>query len=100
VTYQLVRPPFSLRLWDKSFKDLRTYGAWYHEIKPERVAILTRAVRATLGFGDWQWTAALTLWSRSALGSSRAFRHIAGPLRKWRHSVSRWHRSPTFLIGI
>lgn len=54
MTYQLVRPPFSLRLWDKSFKDLRTYGAWYHEIKPERVAILTRAVRATLGFGDWQ----------------------------------------------
>lgn len=36
-----------------SKKELKTYFAWYHEVMPERLEELTRAVHETPGFENW-----------------------------------------------
>ncbi len=37
-----------------SAKEARAYAAWFHAVLPERVAILSRAVRSTPGFEQWE----------------------------------------------
>jgi hypothetical protein len=48
------RAALELRLRERSPKELTAYGAWFHEIKTERVVILANAVRCTPGFESWQ----------------------------------------------
>lgn len=35
-------------------KELETYRAWFHEVMPERIAELTKAVKSTSGFESWE----------------------------------------------
>ncbi len=52
--YQIIRPPHVLRFRDMKKRDLREYNAWFHGSIPERIEMLTAAVRSTPGFETWQ----------------------------------------------
>ena len=46
MAYSIVQPPFpTLAFHEMSRRDLDTYGAWFRQVMPERIAVLEAAVR-------------------------------------------------------
>lgn len=54
MTYKLIQPPFTLKFRDMSRNELDDYFRWFLSVIPERITELTSAVRATLGFEEWE----------------------------------------------
>jgi len=54
MTYQNIQPPFTLKFDEMSKKELKDYNQWFLSSIPERVAILTTAVKSTEGSGEWE----------------------------------------------
>jgi hypothetical protein len=54
IAYDTIQPPFTLKFWEMSKKELREYYRWFMEIIPQRVNILANTVSATPGFEDWK----------------------------------------------
>lgn len=51
--YEIIQPPFTLVFREMSKKELKSYYEWFMKIMPERIEILTNAVKSTPGFEDW-----------------------------------------------
>jgi hypothetical protein len=66
MAYSIIQPPFELKFREMPKKDLIAYRDWFHAVMPERMAELTKAVKATAGFEDWD--ADLTSDSLGPLG--------------------------------
>jgi hypothetical protein len=58
MTYAIIQPPFTLQFRGMSKKDLQAYGAWFHQVTPERIAELTKTVKGTPGYEGWEPNAA------------------------------------------
>jgi hypothetical protein len=54
VVYSAIQPPFTLKFWEMSKKELREYYKWFMEAIPQRINILASAVRGSPGFKDWR----------------------------------------------
>ncbi len=54
MTYSTIQPPFRLKFWEMSKKELKHYYQWFQEIIPERIKELTNAVKSSEGFEDWE----------------------------------------------
>jgi hypothetical protein len=54
IAYKTIDPPFTLKFWDMSKKELRDYYHWFQEVIPERIDQLTFAVTSSPGFEDWR----------------------------------------------
>lgn len=54
MTYSIIRPPFALNFREMSGNELEAYREWFHEVVPERILELTKAVNATSGFQKWK----------------------------------------------
>lgn len=67
VAYKTIQPPFTLKFWDMSKKELRDYFNWFQLEIPERLNELAAAVRSSNGFQDW--AADYSPFSLNALGS-------------------------------
>jgi hypothetical protein len=52
--YKIIEPPFTLKFDEMSKQELKDYNAWFLNQIPERIAILEKAVRSTVGFADWR----------------------------------------------
>jgi hypothetical protein len=53
-TYNLIRPPFrTLKFAEMAKTELREYDRWVHEVLPQRIGELTRAVNSSAGFEGW-----------------------------------------------
>jgi hypothetical protein len=52
--YKTIQPPFTLKFWEMSKKELREYFRWFQEVIPERIAELASAVKSSPGFEDWK----------------------------------------------
>lgn len=52
--YKIIDPPFTLKFKEMSKRELEDYNKWFIEQIPERLRILTRAVKDTPGFEDWE----------------------------------------------
>jgi len=54
-TYNLIRPPFrTLKFAEMKKKELREYDRWFHDVLPQRIGELTRAVNSSAGFEGWK----------------------------------------------
>jgi hypothetical protein len=53
MTYAIIRPPFTLRFGEMPKKELEAYAAWFHQVLPDRVGELTKAVKSTSGWEGW-----------------------------------------------
>jgi hypothetical protein len=49
VEYSTIKPPFTLKFWDMSKKELREYFEWFQEMIPQRINILATTVKGTPG---------------------------------------------------
>jgi hypothetical protein len=54
MTYQTIQPPFTLVFHEMSKKELRDYRQWFLGAIPERIKILSEAVKSTSGFENWE----------------------------------------------
>lgn len=54
MTYSTIQPPFTLRFREMPKKVLDAYRTWFHEVIPQRLAELTKAVRNTAGYESWE----------------------------------------------
>lgn len=54
MTYNPIIPPFTLSFRDMPKKELRRYFTWFMEILPSRIDELSRIVRHTNGYENWQ----------------------------------------------
>ena len=54
MTYTIIQPPFPLLFRERSKTELETYGAWFHEVAPQRIAKLMTTVRNTPGYESWE----------------------------------------------
>jgi hypothetical protein len=54
IAYNTIQPPFTLKFWDMSKKELRDYYNWFQKAIPERIDELDSAVRSSDGFEDWR----------------------------------------------
>ena len=52
--YEIIQPPFTLVFREMSKKELREYNEWFHKIMPERIHILTSAIKSTSGYENWE----------------------------------------------
>jgi hypothetical protein len=53
MAYSIIQPPFELKFREMPKEDLIAYREWFHAVMPERMAELTKAVKGTAGFEDW-----------------------------------------------
>lgn len=53
MTYAVAQPPFTLKFREMSKDELEAYFAWFHEVTPQRVEELSKAVTGSHGFEDW-----------------------------------------------
>lgn len=51
--YSIIEPPFTLQFSQMSKKELKEYAEWFYEILPERISILSDAIKQTQGFENW-----------------------------------------------
>lgn len=65
--YNTTHPPFTLKFWEMSKKELRDYFRWFLDVTPERINELASAVKSSPGFEDWEPD--YTPTSLNALGS-------------------------------
>ncbi len=54
MTYAIIQPPFTLKFREMAKTALEDYRAWFFKVMPERIAELSRAVRCTAGFENWE----------------------------------------------
>ena len=54
MTYATIQPPFTLKFREMSKKELKDYFAWFQNTLPQRLDVLTDAVKQTPGFETWQ----------------------------------------------
>jgi hypothetical protein len=54
MTYTSIQPPFTLVFREMPKKELNRYFEWFMELLPQRLDELTRAVKGTHGYEDWQ----------------------------------------------
>jgi len=54
MSYLTIQPPFTLKFREMSKKELKEYNEWFHQIMPERIDLLTSAVRSTPGYETWE----------------------------------------------
>jgi hypothetical protein len=54
MSYQMIQPPFTLVFHEMSKKELKEYNEWFHKIIPERIQILTSAIKSTPGYENWE----------------------------------------------
>jgi len=54
MSYSILSPPFTLKFREMSAKDLKQYGAWLHEILPQRIAGLEEEVRRGPGLSEFK----------------------------------------------
>ncbi|WP_143278112.1 hypothetical protein [Bradyrhizobium sp. UFLA03-84] len=54
MTYEPIRPPFTLSFEEMPKKELGRYLEWFGEALPQRVGKLTKAVQSTPGYESWQ----------------------------------------------
>lgn len=54
MNYKNIAPPFTLDFWNMSKKEIGAYYNWFLVIIPERIKILTEAVKTTPGFEKWK----------------------------------------------
>jgi hypothetical protein len=54
MAYRTTQPPFTLKFWEMSKKELKAYFEWFMAMIPERVGELADAVRHSPGFEDWR----------------------------------------------
>jgi hypothetical protein len=54
-TYNLIRPPFgTLRFAEMTKKELREYDRWFHDVLPQRIGELEKAMNSSAGFEGWK----------------------------------------------
>jgi hypothetical protein len=53
VQYEIIQPPFALKLREMHKKQLEAYREWFHAIMPARLVALATAVKETPGFQGW-----------------------------------------------
>lgn len=54
MAYTNIQPPFSLKFTEMPKRELRQYFQWYLNVLPERIGILTGAVRQSPGWETWE----------------------------------------------
>ncbi|SEL26766.1 hypothetical protein SAMN05216359_10715 [Roseateles sp. YR242] len=54
MTYEQIKPPFTLKFKEMSKKELKDYFAWFQSVIPQRYEELTREVQQLPQFADWQ----------------------------------------------
>ncbi len=54
IAYEPIDPPFTLRFWEMSKKELKDYDRWFHDVMPERINELANAVKSSPGFEGWK----------------------------------------------
>jgi hypothetical protein len=54
MAYNTIQPPFTLKLWEMSKKELRDYFRWFQEVMSERINELASTVKSSHGFEDWK----------------------------------------------
>jgi hypothetical protein len=54
MAYAINQPPFTLRFCEMPKKELQAYAAWFHQVTPERISELTKAVNSTPGYESWE----------------------------------------------
>lgn len=54
MNYSIIQPPFTLVFREMSKKELKDYNDWFHKIMPERIQILTLAIKSTPGYENWE----------------------------------------------
>jgi hypothetical protein len=54
MSYPIIQPPFTLVFREMSKKELKDYNEWFHKVMPERIQILTFAVKSTPGYENWE----------------------------------------------
>jgi hypothetical protein len=53
MSYHVIQPPFTLKFREMSKKDLANYYKWYLEALPKRIDELSKAVKRSAGFENW-----------------------------------------------
>lgn len=53
MNYPTVQPPFTLAFREMSKNELKAYNEWFHKVMPERIQVLTAAVKSTSGYEHW-----------------------------------------------
>lgn len=53
MNYPIIQPPFTLVFREMSKKELKDYNDWFHKVMPERIQILTSAIKSTPGYEKW-----------------------------------------------
>lgn len=54
MSYDIIKPPFTLQFKEMDKKELKDYSKWFHEVRPTRIQELTRAIKHTHGFEQWE----------------------------------------------
>lgn len=54
MNYQIIQPPFTLVFREMSKKELKDYNEWFHKVMPERIQILTSAIKSTPSYESWE----------------------------------------------
>jgi hypothetical protein len=54
MSYPIIQPPFTLKFREMTKKELTAYNEWFHKVLPERIQILTAAVKSTPGYQQWE----------------------------------------------
>src|SRR5258707_9408155 len=52
--YSMIEPPFTLKFSEMSRKELRDYFKWFQDVIPQRIGVLSNAVKDSPGFEDWR----------------------------------------------
>ncbi len=96
MSYAIIQPPFTLKFEEMSKKDLEAYRTWFHQVIPERLATLTKAVKGTPGYQNWEPD--LTPESLDRLG--RWFEHQVETRKKSAEEIEETRSKLTFPIDI
>jgi len=51
--YETIQPPFTKKFDEMSKTELKEYNRWFHQVLPERIQELVKAVKSTSGFEGW-----------------------------------------------
>jgi len=54
MSYRVIQPPFNLKFWEMSKRELKDYFTWFQNIMSDRIAELERTVSESPGFENWR----------------------------------------------